>query len=180
MARLAEELELGPVEQQVQVPEFGFWEYADLRLQVLPDRLQLGFRQRASQDLVRRAVEEFVRVVRADFQSNIISFNANLALTIEEDEAEPTSGLLDASALAEKFQGSRARGGVWLIYGGDDSARWWIELIPVPDKARRWVFSVNRHYDKFPDDQDAQTDIFDWFQDAKARLSEQCEALMKN
>jgi hypothetical protein len=179
IANFAEKLELGPVEQQVQVPEFAIWEYAGLRLQVRPDRLQLGFRQQASQDLVRQAVEEFVKIVRTDFKTNVISFNANLGLELDEGEPDPTAQILDAKALTQRLQGQNPRGGVWLVYQDDDSSRWWIELVPVPDKDNRWLFSINRHYDNFPEDEESQNAILDWFQNAKMHLSEQCNALME-
>jgi hypothetical protein len=179
IADFAEKLDLGSIEQQIQVPEFAIWEYADLRLQVLPDRLQLGFRQQASGDLVRLAVEEFVRIVRTDFKVNTIGFNANLGLELEDGEPEPTAHILNAEALVQRLQGSSARGGVWLVYHDNDSSRWWVELVPVPDDDRRWLFSINRRYDSFPEDEEAQAEIIDWFQNAKARLGEQCKALME-
>lgn len=179
MADFAEKLDLGEVEQQVQIPEFALWEYADLRLQVLPDRLQLGFREQASQDLVRQASEEFIRIVQADFKVSVFGFNANLRLDLEADDYDPTERIFDADALVKKLGGSNPRGGVWLVYDDEDTSRWWIELVPRPNKDRRWLFSVNRHYAQLPEDTETQQHILDWFQDAKTRLSDQCGLLME-
>lgn len=179
MADFAKKLDLGEVEQQVQIPEFALWEYADLRLQVLPDRLQLGFREQASQDLVRQASEEFIRIVQADFKVSVFGFNANLRLDLEADDHDPTERIFDADALVKKLGGSNPRGGVWLVYNDEDTSRWWIELVPQPNKDRSWLFSVNRHYAQFPEDTETQQHILEWFQDAKTRLSDQCRSLME-
>jgi len=178
MADFAEKLDLGEVEQQIQVPEFAIWEYSDLRLQILPDRIQLGFRQGASHELVRSAVEELIRIVRSDFKTNTFGFNANLRLDLEPSEPDPTAQILDASALVERLGGSEPRGGAWLVYQDDDSSRWWVELVPAIGHDRSWVFSINRHYTAFPTDQDAENAIFAWFEDAEVSLSKQCDIVM--
>ena len=178
MADFAEKLDLGDVEQQIQVPDFGIWEYSDLRLQILPDRIQLGFRQGASHDLARSAVEEFIRIVRSDFKTNTFGFNANLRLDLEPDEPDPTAQILQSSELVERLGGSEPRGGVWLVYQDEDSSRWWIELVPQIGKDRGWVFSINRHYAAFPTDKESENAILAWFEDAEVSLGEQCDILM--
>jgi len=178
MADFAEKLDLGEVEQQIQVPNFAIWEYSDLRLQILPDRIQLGFRQGASHDLVRSAVGELVRIARSDFKATTFGFNANLKLDLEPTEPDPTTQILNSKELVERLGGSEQRGGVWLVYQDDDSSRWWIELVPQIDAEKSWIFSINRHYAEFPTDEETEEAILAWFADAEMRLGEQCATLM--
>jgi hypothetical protein len=177
-ADFAETLDLGEVEQQIQVPNFAIWEFSDLRLQILPDRIQLGFRQGASHDLVRSAVEEFIRIARSDFKTNTFGFNANLKLDLEPTEPDPTALILNSNELVERLGGSEARGGVWLVYQDDDSSRWWVELVPQIDADRSWTFSINRHYAEFPTDEETEEAVLAWFADAEMSLGKQCELLM--
>ena len=177
----AQKLELGEVEQQIQLPQYGLWEYRDLRLQVLPDRLQLGFRESASSDLVRMASEEFAAILRDRFGVMELGFNANLRLKPEEGDGEdPTAGIFVADELATRLGGTNARGGVWLVYDdAQDGSHWWLELVPAIPEPDWWLFSVQRTFQSFPDDEAERGAVLDWFADSEAQLVAQSKTLME-
>lgn len=174
----AQKLELGPVEQQIQVSQYALWEYQDLRLQVLPDRLQLGFRETASSESVRAAAEEFISLMRERFGIEELGFNANLRIRLEEDEnKDPTTGIFPAGKIVARLGGANPRGGIWLMYE-DDESNWWIELIPDLTEPDWWVFSIQRNFSPFPDDEAKRTGVLEWFADSATHLLEQCKVVM--
>lgn len=173
----AHKLELGKIEQQVQVPQYALWEYEDLRLQIFLDRLQLGFREKASSEFVRTALEEYVRLLQEDFQARHFSFNANLRLQPEDGEPDPTANALDAEGIVERLGGSNPRGGIWLVYEEGPSI-WWLELIPDVRVLGWWIFSIQRNIADFPDDEDERAVIFNWFEHSESELAAQCRVLM--
>ena len=174
----AQKLELGKIEQQIQIPQYALWEYDQLRLQALPDRLQLGFTEKASGEFAREAAQEFIRIVRGEFGASDIIFNANLRLKIEDDERDPTANVFGAEKIAASLGGSNARGGVWLTYDGADSSFWWVELIPDTDASEWWIFSVQRRFTPFPEGDAEQESIYKWLEHSESELHTQCHILM--
>lgn len=170
-------LELGSIEQQIQIPEYALWEYQHVRLQVLPDRLQLGIRESASGSLARMAAEEFVRIAREEFKTRDVGFNANLRIN-PDDGSDPTRKIFDAKAAADRIGGTDPRGGVWLVYHGEDGSYWWLECVPDPNEAPWWIFSVQRRLESFPEGDAEQDAVFDWFEHSEKRLLEQCLKLI--
>jgi hypothetical protein len=164
-------LQLNSEEQQVLIAE-----YRDLRLQVLPERLQLGFKKSASRQLVGDALEEFAGIALEKFKPQSFGFNGELVLQLADGEPSPVTPVLDADELAVRLGGTAGRAGISVIYEAD-SSRWWVELVPKPGDDKVWVYNINRHFDELPDG-DERTELYTWFQDLEANLSMQYKALI--
>jgi hypothetical protein len=164
-------LQLNSEEQNVLISE-----YRDLRLQILPDRMQLGFKPSASRQLVRDALEEFAAITLENFRPQSFGFNAELVLQLADGEPSPVASVLDGNQLAAKLGGGAGRAGIWVVYEAD-SSRWWVELVPKPDDDRIWVYNINRHFTELPEGTE-RAELFSWFQDLEANLSAQYKALV--
>ena len=173
----AASLELGPVEEQVVLPDLSFTEWEHIRLQILPDRLQLGFKESARSDLLRRAIELFVSRKNDLLPRASLGFNAGMQITLEEGEKDPSSDLIDASRLASALGATAARGGVTLVFD-DKLSRWWIELSPDPDEPGVWIYDFNRQLEELPDSGDAFEGILDWFSRVDEELLAQFETIV--
>jgi len=172
-----ERLSLGPSEQKMLLGNLSVTEWQDARLQILPDRLQLGFKQGASPDMVRRITEDFLG--RADdlAPEAPIDFNAGLLLTREPEDPDPSEKLFDADGLAGALGGGDGgRGGMTLVFK-DAQSRWWIELSPQPDEDQAWVFDFNRKFADFPARGEVRNAVLDWFADVEANLIAQFETI---
>ena len=169
VAAFAEALGLGVGENTVRIEDISITEWEDCRLQVLPERLQLGFKPPADGELVRRVTEEFLTRREAAAPRKPVDFNSVLILTLEEGEDDPSRSVVDAQALAESLGGEGGRGGLTLVYR-DDLSRWWIELSPAPDQDGKWTFDFNRHFASVPQEGEQRNAVLDWFADAEADL----------
>lgn len=166
----------GDAPQQVQIPQYALSEWRDMRLQIFPDRLQLGFLPSAGAELIQSALEEFLRRAGTVSATARVGFNAALRFDLAEGDADPSRNLFDADDLAARVGGTGARSGFTLIYR-DDSSRWWIELTPEPDTEGSWLFDINRQFDNFPVETGERAEIFDWFKQIERNLLEQYETI---
>lgn len=171
-----QQLDLGAGEDKVRLGDLSLTEWERVRLQILPDRLQLGLKEAADGELVRRAAETFLARVDALASGAPIGFNAALLLTLEEGDADPSEKLVNAAALAASLGGADGRGGLTLVYR-DDVSRWWIELSPQPDQERSWTYDFNRHFAEFPEAGGDRDEVLDWFADIEAGLVAQLETI---
>jgi hypothetical protein len=175
----ADNLGLGGAEQQVVLPDFSVTEWEHVRLQILPDRMQLGFKEEADGTLLRRVLEEFLRRKDELLPRAGLEFNAALQLAREEGEEDPSIGLLDSRTLASALGGAaEVRGGITLVFE-DGTSRWWIELTPDPDAPQLWIYDFNRKFEDFPGEGDKRTEILDWFAAVEEGLVTQFEILSK-
>jgi hypothetical protein len=172
----AENLDLGPSGEQLRLGDIAVMEWAKVRLQVLPDRLQLGFKEDADADIMRKATEKFFARIDGLAPDANLTFNAALQLTLEEGDPDPSEKLVNAGALATSLGGRDGRGGITLVYH-DDLSRWWIELSPQPDDVLQWIFDFNRKFDKVPASGEDRDAVLDWFVGIEARLVAQFEAI---
>ncbi len=173
----AQRLDLGARGDKVLLGDVSVTEWEKARLQVLPDRLQLGFKETADGELVKRATEDFL--ARADdlAPSGSIRFNAALRLTLGQGDPDPSEKLIDAGALASALGGeSGGRGGVTLVFR-DKMSRWWIELSPLPDQNNDWTFDFNRRFTNFPGPGNDRDKLLDWFANVEADLVAQFETI---
>jgi hypothetical protein len=170
-----ESLDLGPGENTMRLVNVSITEWEKVRLQVLPDRLQLGFKQPADGELVRRVAEDFL--VRCDLApGKAVGFNAAVGFTLEEGDGDPSKNVVNAPSLAKSLDGRDGRGGVTLVYH-DDLSRWWIELTPQPENDDKWTFDFNRHFAEFPSPGSDRDGVLDWFADVEANLIAQFETI---
>lgn len=173
----AARLELGAVEDKMILGDLSVTEWENARLQVLPDRLQLGFKEGADGDLMRRVLEDFAGRADELAPDAPIGFNAGLLLTLDDGDADPSEKLVNANALAKALGGrDGGRGGVTLVYE-DELSRWWIELSPQPDRDRAWTYDFNRHFADFPDPGEDRDEIFAWFSEIEDNLLAQFETI---
>jgi hypothetical protein len=173
----AQGLDLGAYEDKVLLADISVTEWEKIRLQILPDRLQLGFKETAGGELVKRATEDFL--ARADdlAPSASIRFNAALRLKLGKGDPDPSEKLFDADALASALGGEGdGRGGVTLVFR-DKISRWWIELSPLPDQDNDWTFDFNRRFADFPDPGSDRDKLLDWFANVEADLVAQFETI---
>jgi hypothetical protein len=172
-----ERLGLGPAQDKMLVGNLSLTEWQDARLQILPDRVQLGFKETASPDMVRQATEDFLDRTTDLVPQAPIDFNAGLQLTREPEDPDPSESLLDANALAGILGGEDGgRGGMTLVFK-DAQSRWWIELSPQPDEDQVWVFDFNRKFPNVPVPGGARDAVLDWFADVEANLIAQFETI---
>lgn len=169
-------LALGAIDEQVRVSGVAFTEWRVARLQILPDRVQLGFREGAPDEVVAEALRRFFRRARELAPSAPLGINAALQLEREEGEPDPSLGVFDPESLAARLGGHDARGGIALVFN-DDHSRWWVELSPLPDDDRLWQFDFNRQFQApAATDEDAEQ-VIDWFLGIDVVLEEQFKSL---
>ena len=178
VAAFAESLGLGAGQEKLRLPNASITEWEKARLQVMPEKLQLGFKPEADEG-------EFVRRVLAAFLTRVdelvsgkfsVGFNAVLLVTPEEGDGDPSKGLFDAGALAEALGGTGGRGGVTLVFH-DALSRWWVELSPQPEEEGLWSYDFNRQFDGFPPVGDERDGVLDWFADVEGDLHRQFETI---
>ena len=168
IADFAEPLDFGAGEDKIRMDDLSVTEWEKARLQVLPDRLQLGFLPGADSGLTRLAVAAFFERADELAPGRAVGFNAALGLTLEEGDADPSANLVDAQTLAGSLGGDRARGGFTLVFH-DEVSRWWVELSPQPEDDRAWTFDFNRHFSAIPEaGTDDREKVLDWFSDVEA------------
>lgn len=172
----AESLDLGSGENTVRLENVSVTEWEKVRLQILPERLQLGFKQSAGGELVRRAVQGFLSRRDDLAPGKPVGFNAAMGFILEEGDSDPSKKLVNAPSLAESLDGKNGRGGITLVYH-DSFSRWWIELTPQPDYDDKWTFDFNRHFKSFPDPGTDRDGVLDWFADVEASLFAQFETI---
>jgi hypothetical protein len=173
----ANRLGLGAPEDQLVLGDVARTEWEKARLQVLPDKVQLGFKATADAELVRSAVEAFLERADEMAPEAPIDFNAGLGLTLEEGDPDPSANVVDANGLASALGEQRGgRGGITLVYG-DERSRWWIELTPQPDADRKWTFDFNRHFSDFPKAGAQRDEVLGWFADVEKDLLARFETI---
>jgi hypothetical protein len=172
-----EQLDLGEAAEKVVLPDLFVVEWEKARLQILPERIQLGFKE-ADGDLVRRAVECFLTRMDELKPEAPIGFNAGVRLTVADGEGDPSTNVLDSTALSEALGGTRGRGGIALVYR-DETSRWWVELSPRPDEDRKWTFDFNRHFDNLPEAGETRDEVVAWFSRVEADLVAKFETLSR-
>ncbi|MGN6587937.1 MAG: hypothetical protein ACTHKT_10790 [Solirubrobacterales bacterium] len=174
----AEQLRLGARGDAVLLANLAVMEWERARLQVLPDKLHLGFGGKdVDGAFVRTVVEAFLARIDELAPKAPIGINATLHLLLGEGDSDPSSRFLNAPALATALGGSDGRGGVHLVYH-DHLSRWWIELMPQPDHHQSWTFDFNRHFVNFPDPGDERNNVLDWFADVEAATIAQFETIV--
>lgn len=171
-----EALDLGVREDKLLLEDLSVTEWEAVRLQILPERLQLGFKENADSDSVRRAVASFLARLDELSLTEKLGFNAALLLTLSDGDRDPSDGLVNAEALAESLGGDHGRGGLTIVYR-DATSRWWIELSPQPDDEGQWVFDFNRQFEKMPQIGPGRDALVDWFADIEAGLISQFETI---
>jgi hypothetical protein len=173
----AEQLHLGARGDAVLLANLAIMDWERALLQILPDKLHLGFGGKdVDGAFVRSAVGAFLARVDKLAPKAPIGINATLHLSLGEGDADPSSRFLDASALAAALGGTDGRGGIHLVYH-DHLSRWWIELMPQPDQHQSWTFDFNRHFVNFPDSGDERNNVLDWFADIEAATVAQFETI---
>lgn len=172
----AERLDLGSGENTIRLENVSVTEWEAVRLQVLPERIQLGFKPRANKELVRGVVEFFLTRLDEVAPEKPVGFNAVVLFTLEDDDDDPSAKLVNAVALAESLGGREGRGGVALIYR-DDLSRWWIELSPQPEQGKQWTFDFNRHFEDLPGPGTDRDGLLDWFADIESNMLAQFEII---
>jgi hypothetical protein len=175
--RFGKILDLGEPKNQMLLKDAAVTEWEQVLLQVLPERLQVGFKESASADLVRRAIEDLVARKDELAPEASLELNAGLQLTMDGDETDPSASLINVDDLAALLGGNRGgRGGITLVFN-DQLSRWWIELTPNPDRDRIWVYDFNRLFKNFPAPGDARAEIIDWFATVEEALLAQFETI---
>ncbi len=172
----AERFGLGSATDQLVLGEVAITEWEATRLQVLPDKLQLGFKRGADAAFTRQVLAGFLERVDELAPDAQINFNAAMRLMLDDGDADPSAELIDAGTLASTFDGKGGRGGVTLIYK-DGVSRWWIELSPEPENERAWMFDYNRHFADFPDPGEERNGVIEWFADVEADLVARFETI---
>jgi hypothetical protein len=172
----AERLDLGAGENTLRLENISVNEWEKVRLQVLPDRLQLGFKQQAEGEVVRRVAEDFLARCDEVAPGKAVGFNAAAELVLEEGDSDPSEKLVNAQSLAEALGGHDGRGGVALVYH-DDLSRWWLELTPQPEQDDKWTFDFNRHFKDSPAPGADRDSVLDWFADVGDSLIAQFETI---
>ncbi len=171
-------LDLGDGENMMRVNNVSISEWEKFRLQILPDRLQLGFKPPAESDLVRQVTEAFLSGRdQLGSGAKVVGANAAVQLTLEDGDGDPSQNIINAQAMAEALGGGEgARAGLTLVYR-DDFSRWWIELTPQPDTDGQWAFDFNRQFETFPEAGEQRDAILDWFADVEADLFSRFETI---
>ncbi len=166
----AERLEVGAPDDQVIVGDLALNEWEHLRLQLTPEKAQLGFKKDADSDFVKRAAADFFARRDELRPDAAIGFNAGLGLTLGEDDPDPSEKVVNADAIAAALGAKDGgRGGLTIIYD-DERSRWWIELSPQPAQQRMWTFDFNRHFTNFPAAGEDRDSVIAWFADVEADL----------
>lgn len=176
VAEFEQSLALGTRQDKILLEDLSVVEWEAVRLQVLPERLQLGFKKDADSKVVRMVTEAFLTRLDALAPTAKIGFNAALMLTLAEGDRDPSIELVNADALAGSLGGERGRGGVTLVYS-DAISRWWIELSPQPDDEEKWVFDFNRQFERLPGAGLERDEVLDWFSDVETELFAQFETI---
>jgi hypothetical protein len=171
-----EQLALGEAAEKVVLPDLSIVEWEKARIQILPERIQLGFKNGADSDLVRRSVECFLGRLDELTPEAPVGFNSGVRLKVANEERDPSTKVLDSTALAEALGGTSGRGGIALVYH-DDTSRWWVELSPRPDEERQWTFDFNRHFNSLPETGKERDGVTAWFSDVEADLVAKFETL---
>lgn len=171
----AESLDLGSGEDTLRLENILVTEWDKARLQILPDRLQLGFKQAAESALVRRAANYFLGRCDELAPGEAVGFNAAIEFAAEAGDPDPSENVVKASSLVEALGGKDGRGGFSVLYR-DDISRWWIEFRPQPVDEGVWTFDFNRHFKPFPPGVEREG-VLDWFADVEANMLAQFETI---
>lgn len=173
----AERLELGVPEDQMIVGELAFNEWERTRLQLTPEKAQLGFKSGADPAFVQKAVADFLSRRDELRPEATVEFNAGLLLTLGEGDPDPSKRVVDADAIAAVLGAKGGgRGGLTLVYS-DGRSRWWIELSPQPAQEQKWTFDFNRNFADFPAAGADRNSVIDWFAEVEGDLRERFETI---
>lgn len=173
----AERLEMGAPEDQVIVGELALNEWERARLQLTPEKAQLGFKASADAAFVQRAAADFLSRRDELRPEATVEFNAGLLLTLGDGDPDPSKQVVDADAIAAALGAKGGgRGGLTLVYD-DDSSRWWIELSPQPAQERKWTFDFNRNFAGFPAAGEDRDSVIGWFADVEDDLRKRFETI---
>jgi hypothetical protein len=169
-------LDLGKPEDQTVLDRVSITVWEKAQLQILPDRMQLGFRKAADESFVRLGADEFVARIQQLLPNEPVGFSAMMGLTLADGEEDPSVKLFDAKAVAGNLGGSEGRGGITAVFN-DASSRWWIELSPQPDEPSAWTYDFNRVFSDLPTEGGARDEAIGWFANVEAELIAQFETI---